>query len=248
MYKLREGSAGQPLSVQIMHRILREMKNGAYRDMTRLPPEVEIAESLGVSRTVVRDSLSILEREGFVTRKHGLGTIINHHVLSVTTRIDLEKEFLAMVREAGFTPTVPLLEIHERTADKALAAAMGLDEGDTVICVDRLICADGTPAIYCEDYLAKKLVKRQDYSKEDLEKPIFDFMSRFCDASVYLDLTELHAISADARLAQIMQVEEGTALMHLNERGYSVDGQLILYSREFYRDGILNHTILRIKI
>ena len=35
-----------PLSVQIMHRILREMQSGAYRYMTRLPSEVEIAESL----------------------------------------------------------------------------------------------------------------------------------------------------------------------------------------------------------
>lgn len=248
MYKLREGQEGQQLSVQIMRRILREMKSGAYQDMSRLPPEVEMAESLGVSRTVVRDSLSILEREGFVTRKHGLGTIINRHVLSVTTRIDLEKEFLAMVREAGFTATVPLLDIHERTADETLARAMELEVGDEVICVDRLICADGVPTIYCEDYLAKKLIKHQNYTREDLEKPIFDFLNRFCDATVYLDLTELRAINADGKLAQIMQVEEGAALMHLNERGYSVDGRLILYSREFYRDGVLNHTILRIKI
>ena len=95
MYKLQEE---QRLSVRIMHRILQEIKTGIYQNLSRLPPEVEIAETLGVSRTVVRDSLSILEREGFVTRKHGLGTIINRHVLSVVTRIDLEKEFLVMLR------------------------------------------------------------------------------------------------------------------------------------------------------
>lgn len=245
MYKLQEG---QQLSVQIMRRILREMKGGIYKDMSRLPPEVEIAESLGVSRTVVRDSLSILEREGFVTRKHGLGTIINRHVLSVVTRIDLEEEFLAMLREAGFTPTVPLLEVHEYTADEELARLMYLEPGDEIIRVDRLVCADGVPAIYCEDYLAKKFVKRKGYTKADLEVPIFDFMKRYCDTDVYLDLTEMRAVNADAHMADIMQVKEGTALMHLNERGYDVGGTPVLYSREFYRDGILRHTILRIKI
>ena len=50
MYKLHEE---QRLSIRIMHRILQEIKAGIYQDLSRLPPEVEIAETLGVSRTVV---------------------------------------------------------------------------------------------------------------------------------------------------------------------------------------------------
>ena len=157
MYKLQEE---QRLSVRIMHRILQEIKTGIYQDLSRLPPEVEIAETLGVSRTVVRDSLSILEREGFVTRKHGLGTIINRHVLSVVTRIDLEKEFLVMLREAGYHPTVPFVQVREHPAGEDLAQIMQIEPDDTVIQVDRLVCADGVPTIFCEDYLVKKLVKR----------------------------------------------------------------------------------------
>lgn len=237
-----------PLSVQIMRRILHEMQCGTYQHMTRLPSEIEIAESLGVSRTVVRDSLSIMEREGYVTRKHGLGTIINRHVLSVTTRIDLEKEFLEMIRDAGFTPSVSALEIHECQADASLAQLMQLAEGDEIIRVDRLICADGTPAIYCQDFLAKKMIVKKTYQKEDLEHPVFDFLKKFCNTDVYLDLTEMHAVNADKELAQRMEIPEGTAVLHLNERGYNIRGEIVLCSREFYRDDILSHTILRIKI
>ena len=63
-----------------------------------------------------------------------------------------------------------------------------------------------------------------------------------------MDLTEMRAVNADAQMARKMQIPEGTALLHLNERGYDVSGMLVLYSREFYRDGILRHTVLRIKI
>ena len=52
----------------------------------------------------LRDGMAILEREGFVGRKQGLGTIIYRNVLEVKTRIDLEKEFLDIIAEAGFTP------------------------------------------------------------------------------------------------------------------------------------------------
>ena len=43
MYKLHEE---QRLSIRIMHRILQEIKAGIYQDLSRLPPEVEIAETL----------------------------------------------------------------------------------------------------------------------------------------------------------------------------------------------------------
>ncbi len=52
----------------------------------------------------MRDCLSTLEREGFISRKHGIErTIINQHVLDVKVRLDLEEEFLDMIRSAGYT-------------------------------------------------------------------------------------------------------------------------------------------------
>ena len=125
---------------------------------------------------------------------------------------------------------------------------MELDEGDEVIRIDRLVCADGIPTIYCEDYLAKKLIVNMSYRKEDLQCPVFDFLRKFCGTDVYMDLTEMHAVNADKTLARWMQIPEGTAVLHLNERGYNLSGKVVLCSREFYRENILNHTILRIKI
>ena len=76
------------LSRDMTNRLLYEMREGIYAGRDRLPPEIELAKQLGISRTLVRDCLSILEREGFINRKHGVGTIINKHVLNVATRMD----------------------------------------------------------------------------------------------------------------------------------------------------------------
>ena len=38
------------------------------------------------------------------------------------------------------------------------------------------------------------------------------------------------------------------ALLYLDERGYNFQGEVILRSREYYREGMLHHTILRKKI
>ena len=237
----------EQLSIQVMRHILKEMQNGTYRNIDRLPPEVEIAEALGVSRTVVRDSLAMLEQEGFVSRKHGLGTIVNRHVLEARTRVDLEKEFFDMVRDVGYEPSARFLDIQETTAGEEIGKLFGESSDSPVIRVSRLVYAGDMPAIYCEDTISKSLIVDDSYTEEDLKETIFEFMEKFCDTSVYMDLTEMCAVNADAELAGILDIPEGSAVLHFNEHGYDFRGKLILCSKEYYREGIFHHTVLRKK-
>ena len=88
-------------SNDICHELLQEMKIGKYAHCDRLPRETELAEHFGISRTRLRDTLALLEQEGVITRRHGVGTIINRHVLQVTNRMDMEVEFLDMFHILG---------------------------------------------------------------------------------------------------------------------------------------------------
>jgi len=45
---------------------------------TKLPPQRELAEQLGVSRTVVREAVRILVTKGLLETQHGVGTIVKH--------------------------------------------------------------------------------------------------------------------------------------------------------------------------
>lgn len=245
---MRKQTENMTLSMQCMRSILQEMRFGKYKHLDRLPPEVVIAVDFNVSRTIVRDSLAMLEREGFISRKHGIGTIVNRHVMEVTTRIDLEKEYLEMVRDAGFVPSVKHCRCWTCPADETVAGYLQIQKSDPVMAVERLICADGVPAIFGTDYVAKSVIVDFSYTDKDCKKPIFDFLKKFCNGDVYMDLSELHSVNADRRLAEFMDVSPNTALLNLKERGFSFMGKVLLYSDEYYRDDILKHTILRKKI
>lgn len=228
--------------------LLYEIKEGIYKDQDRLPPEAQLAEIMGVSRTLIRDNLALLEQEGFISRRQGIGTIINKHVVDVVTRVDLEIEFLEMIKEAGATPKGTLLDVASTTCNAYIAKQLGVGENTPLLQVTRLITADEKPVIFCVDNISFKLIHDYSYQREDLEKPIFHFLEKFCGVDVYMDLTVISTTLADERLAGHLAIPIGSPLLHMDEVGYDIDGQRVLYSDEYYADSILKHTVLRKKI
>ena len=226
--------------------LLEEMENGMFSQCDRLPRETELAEKLGISRTQLRDTLSELDREGFITRRQGVGTIINRHVLRVKNRMDIEMEFLDIIRQFGYEASVSFIEVTEDAADENMAQKLQIEEGTPVIRI-RLVCdADGKPAVYSDDVFEKRLVKK-DYKSEDFQMIVFKFLEKFCDEEAYMDLTELHAVVADEALAEILKVNIGTPLLNMEEVDYDIDGNALFYSRQYFVDGIVQHTVMRKK-
>ena len=236
------------VNTQTVQRLLIEITEGEYRMLDRLPPEIRLAEHFGVSRSTMRDALATLEREGFINRIHGIGTLINRQVLEVQTRIDLEEEFLDIIRNAGYRPGTVYSKVEYSTANSMEIKKLCLEKGSQMIRVTRLISADEVPTIFCIDSFSSSLIKYMNYEESELHKPIFDFLKTYCEEDVFFDLTEIHAVNADKLLAAELQVSKGTALLHLDEIGHNVLGKPILYSSEYYREGMITHTILRKKI
>jgi len=152
-----------------------------------------------------------------------------------------------MIRQNGHTPAVASVQYREDTADAWTAAQLRIPEGAPVIRVTRLCTADGKPAIYCEDILAKSLVQRP-YTEDDFTAPIFHFLQEFCGVLAYMDLTDIRPTVADAQLAEVFQVPEGSPLLQMDELDFDIDGNPVFFSREYFADGIFRHTVMRKKL
>ena len=231
----------------IRTQILQEMQSGEYMNCDRLPRESVLAEKLGISRTQLRDVLASLEREGFITRRHGVGTIINKHVLFSQARMDIEVEFLDMIRHCGHEPAVAFVRAEEGLADTRISQHLRIPIGTPVLKIMRLCTADGRPAIYCEDVLEKSKVTSK-LSQSDLELPFFQFLQHRCGIIPYLDLTDLRPVIADEKLSEILQVPLGAPLLYMDEVDYDIEGTPVFCSGEYFADGFFRHTVLRKKL
>lgn len=234
-------------SKTIRVQLLSAMKDGEYASCERLPRESVLAEKLGISRTQLRDILASLEREGFITRRHGVGTIINRHVLNVQTRMDIEVEFLDMIRQSGHEAAVASVRVSEGAADEKVSKQLQIPMDTPIIRIARLCTADGRPAIYCEDVVEKALAKGN-YTIKDLKLPVFYFLQQFCGVYPYLDLTDLRPVVADDALSEILQVPAGSPLLNMEEVDFDIDGKPVFCSTEYFVDGIFRHTVMRKKL
>ena len=234
-------------SNSIRAELIREMKSGEFSKCERLPRELELAKRFDISRNHLREVLAQLESEGFVTRIHGVGTIINRHVLQVKNRMDIETEFSDIIRQNGYEPTVGCVHVQEDKADAYIAGKLQIPEGTESFQVCRVCMADGRPALYCEDVLEKRLIKKA-YELKDLEPPIFQFLKEFCDIEAYMDLTQLHAVVANEVVAKALHIPVGTPVLNMEEVDYDISGNVVFYSSQYFVDEMFEQTVLRKKL
>ena len=186
MNKTTENRLGGELrSQQTAQRLLGELRDGIYAAAPQLPSELELAEALGVSRTVVRDALSELERDGYLERVRGIGTLVNRDVLMVENRMDQKLEFNKMIRAIGRVPHSDNLMVTRETATPELMERLALDpeKEHTLVFVRRRVLADETPVLYSTDILPLALFGGKRLDAIDFSRPIFEIVEQHCPAS-----------------------------------------------------------------
>ena len=139
---------GVLISNQVVAELLEQLRNGIWQDTDHLPPELELANRLNVSRTVVRDALSELERAGYIERVRGIGTVINRDVVNLARRMDQKFEFTQMIRARGMQPNSDDLRVSRHTADADAAQALNISLDTPVYYICRRVLADNTPVLF----------------------------------------------------------------------------------------------------
>ncbi len=72
----RQPSRGPQLSEQVAQRLSDAIQAGEWGRGARLPTEAELGERFGISRSVVREAISMLRNGGLVTSRRGSGSFV----------------------------------------------------------------------------------------------------------------------------------------------------------------------------
>ncbi|NEB77452.1 GntR family transcriptional regulator [Streptomyces sp. SID14478] len=117
---------------RVAHVLAEEIRTGVHADGSRLPGEHALRERFGVSRTTVRQALSVLGEQGLIETHAGIGSIVTFD----GTPLDQQLGWTRALAAQGTELTTRTLRF-ERIRDAALAAELGLDS-DAFIALDRV--------------------------------------------------------------------------------------------------------------
>ncbi len=209
----------------------------------KLPAESKLAERFGCSIAVVREALLLLSKDGVVTKRQGSGNYFHLSALNSGTRIDQFPGFRQMLQNEGYAVDGHSYHFRTELPDEKTRRALMLQEGELVVAYERLLYADGQPAIRCLNFLPEKLF-RSEVGDKEVDLPVFDVFRDYFHMEMAYGKMQFYPHLTTPDEAKRLQVEEGRPLILMEEQYYSLEDIPMGYSRNLLNDKFITVNIL----
>ena len=214
-------------------------------DSDLLPTEDYLSECLGVSRLTVREAVTVLEREGIVSRVQGKGTLINSFAKKLENRLDLGSDIEGCLRENGLDVEFEVLSMNLREANKEEVLNLQLNNGDKILEIKKILKGNNQVEALYIDRIPEKYIKVKDFTIEDFKPSIFQTVEEFCECIITHDVVHVYPYISDEYLSNLLSVPENTPIQSFEVFEYTSKGIPIMYNTEYYSGRFVRFTLCR---
>lgn len=231
---LRSARAEKKTLTEIAEEELRQaIARGTFRPGAQLPTEAELCQMLGVSRTVVREALRVLEENGLVIRRHGVGTFVRDH--PILKNLNFNFGITEMIESAGLLPGTSHLAIRSESADQEMSEQLRVASGAPLVTVERVRTADGRPVVYSLDTLPESLLKRAEIDPQlFLTQSIYNILQTSLGQVIEYGIARLWPVTAPDFVTEKLALPQGALTFYIVQTDYSPDDEPLVYSREYH--------------
>lgn len=222
-----------PLYYQLKNLLLEDIQSGKYPKGSLIPTELELGTTYQLSRTTVRQALTELVQEGWLTRQKGRGTFV--------TQTNIQQDFLNRIESfndnilrSGMEPTTEVLDLRIVEATDDVAKNLQLEPGGKAIYLHRLRKADGEPIVSVETYLPYErcaFLLDHDLATEQL----YSVLNLSPATAIHHIHRNIQAIEATRGDEKLLRLATGKPIQASESVGYSAEDVPIEYSLARYR-------------
>lgn len=216
-----------PLYFQLKSIILKYIHEGKLNPGDAIPTEMELAQIFDISRTTIRQAITELVMEGYLTRIKSKGTFVQKPLV----RQEYIKSVRAShehIRQQNMVPRTKILELHEIAANDEIAGELKIAPGTSVIKMMRLRFANEEPILYTENYLS---MYAKDILNVDMEKyGLFEFLDRRDETRITKSVRTLSAVAANKEDARLLDMQVGEPIQLSKSISYNQDNTPIEYA------------------
>lgn len=206
-------SSAQPIYITIKTALERAIMSGRWPPGHRVPSEYELMEQYDCSRMTVNKALSQLAKSGLIERRKRSGSFVTQpHAQSAVLEI---RDIKAEVQSLGLTYDYELLRREQRRADGEERAQLELDPGSVVLALQCRHFAGRKPFSYEERVINLAAVPEAAAQAFDKAAPGPWLIERVPWSAAE---HRIQAVGADADIAAVLEVPEGTACLQIERR------------------------------
>jgi GntR family transcriptional regulator len=218
-------------------------ENGA-RPGDRVLSEPEIVEQFRVGRSTAREALKLLEHDGIVEVRPGLGRFLTSLSAATVNRPITRFESASdMLRELGYRAQTLVLSVEEGVPTETERTALGLDEGEPVIRVERLRSEGDSPLVYSVATVVRAQVPGP-ARHIDWSGSITTFL-KDQGRELSFSTATIHAVEMPAETATKYSLGGFGPWIFITETAYSISGEPTLYAQDYHRGDLFSFNVLR---
>jgi GntR family transcriptional regulator len=231
-------SSPVPMYYQVAQQLEHAIEAGELAPGTRLDGELALATRLGVSRPTLRRAIEYLVDRGYLVRRRAVGTQVVHPKVRRPVGLTSLYDDLTASRK---DPRTTVLSLETAPASDRVAHALGLEDGQEVVAVERLRYADGQPLAVMRNWLPVGLVEL-DVGR--LERSGLYQLMRAAGIGLHLASQTIGARGAGAAEARLLQAHKGEPLLTMERTTYNENGQPVELGDHLYRASLYSFEIV----
>ena len=235
--------AGGSLAYRAREAILESILQRRFED-SRLPPENELAEMLGVSRTTVRSALQSLEQHGVLTRSPRRGTLVPESMSPSMVALHRLIGFKRLLEDSGYEVDVVSTSVCTTEAAPEVYDQLGVAKGTAVYQVDRVFKANGQAAIWVINYLPADAFLRPPTEDELAQSP-FDMRTLLVRGPVDHATVELVPQKATGEVVTRLGLKRSEAYLLVKEVHIAESGEIVAFSHIHVNDHFVRFRLHR---
>lgn len=219
-----------PIYYQIEEAIKGRIEKGELQEGEMIPSEREYAETYGISRMTVRQAITNLVNDGYLTRRKGKGTFVANQ--KIEQRLGLTS-FTEDMKARGLKPSTKLIDFQISEARGKIAAGLGIHPGDEIYEIQRVRLADNIPMALETTYLAADLVKG--LNQRIVQGSLYQFVEEELGLNIDYATQELEASVARETESEVLRIAKGTPVLLIRRYTYLKDGRPLELVQSIYR-------------
>ncbi len=228
-------NSSKPLYILIKERLENDIKSGKYPVDSKLPSENSLCKQFNVSRITVRQALELLSNKGMTYSVHGKGTFVKKS--AIDSNLNRINTFGETLKKMGYDGYTKIISFEEKQADDMEQMMYG-KEWNSTCHLSVAGYAMNEPVVLYHSVIRNPYGKKMYETALNLESKNVPFSTFDLYGRIGVEIGKINqqvsAVNADKKLAEILQIAEGDAVLVLDSVIMDSKMKVIEYKKGYY--------------